>query len=55
MLFVVRARAELAARGSGHFVATTGILDIRPNAANVVPGQARMVFDIRAENACADR
>jgi N-carbamoyl-L-amino-acid hydrolase len=50
-LFVaVRAR-QFARRGQGHFVATTGILDIRPNATNVVPGQARMVFDIRAEDA----
>jgi N-carbamoyl-L-amino-acid hydrolase len=36
--------------GQGHFVATTGILTIEPNAANVVPGRARMVFDIRAED-----
>jgi N-carbamoyl-L-amino-acid hydrolase len=51
MLFVAERAREFAGRGSGHFVATTGILDIRPNAANVVPGQARMVLDIRAENA----
>ncbi len=51
MLFVAERAREFAGRGSGHFVATTGILDIRPNAANVVPGQARMVFDIRAEDA----
>ena len=50
-LFVSERAREFAQRGSGHFVATTGILDIRPNAANVVPGQARMVLDIRAENA----
>ncbi|MET4385421.1 N-carbamoyl-L-amino-acid hydrolase [Bradyrhizobium sp. F1.4.3] len=34
----------------GHFVATTGIVEILPNAANVVPGQARLVLDIRAED-----
>ena len=44
-----KARA-FAALGRGHFVATTGILDIEPNAANVVPGRARLVFDIRAED-----
>jgi N-carbamoyl-L-amino-acid hydrolase len=48
-LFVSERAREFAGRGSGHFVATTGILDIQPNAANVVPGHARMVFDIRAE------
>ena len=51
VLFVAERAREFAGRGNGHFVATTGVLDIRPNAANVVPGQARMVFDIRAENA----
>jgi N-carbamoyl-L-amino-acid hydrolase len=35
----------------GHFVATTGIVEISPNAANVVPGLARLVLDIRAEDA----
>ena len=49
LLFVDATARAFAARGNGHFVATTGILDIRPNAANVVPGEARMVFDIRAE------
>lgn len=38
-----------AARNDGHFVATAGVLDISPNAANVVPGRARMIVDIRAE------
>jgi N-carbamoyl-L-amino-acid hydrolase len=50
-LFVAERARQFARRGQGHFVATTGILDIRPNATNVVPGQARMVFDIRAEDA----
>jgi N-carbamoyl-L-amino-acid hydrolase len=40
---------EFVRLGQGHFVATTGILHLEPNAANVVPSRARMVFDIRAE------
>jgi N-carbamoyl-L-amino-acid hydrolase len=44
-----RAR-ELARIHPGHFVATTGVLEIRPNAANVVPGHARVVVDVRAED-----
>lgn len=51
VLLVSRKAKEFAARDRGHFVATTGILDISPNAANVVPGQARMILDIRAERA----
>ncbi|MBX9830294.1 MAG: Zn-dependent hydrolase [Xanthobacteraceae bacterium] len=47
-LFVSEHAHAFAARKQGHFVATTGILEVRPNAANVVPGQARLVFDIRA-------
>jgi beta-ureidopropionase / N-carbamoyl-L-amino-acid hydrolase len=50
LLFVSDRATELSARKTGHFVATTGILDIEPNAANVVPGSARLVFDIRAED-----
>jgi N-carbamoyl-L-amino-acid hydrolase len=48
-LFAAERAHEFAARGEGHFVATTGVLSIEPNAANVVPGRARMIFDIRAE------
>jgi beta-ureidopropionase / N-carbamoyl-L-amino-acid hydrolase len=43
-----RAR-ELAQAGKGYFVATAGIVEIAPNAANVVPKNARVVFDVRAE------
>ena len=50
MLFVSQCAADLAARKKGHFVATTGILEVHPNAANVVPGRARLVLDIRAED-----
>lgn len=38
-------------RDEGYFVATTGVLEIRPNAANVVPGDARLVIDARSEKA----
>src|SRR5260370_29972063 len=38
-----------ADRNEGHFVATVGVLEISPNAANVVPGGARTIIDIRAE------
>jgi N-carbamoyl-L-amino-acid hydrolase len=45
--------AELAhrlAKGhAGHFVATCGIFEQSPNAANVIPGKSRIVIDARAE------
>lgn len=40
----------LAEAGRGHFVATAGVVELAPNASNVVPGQARIVFDIRGED-----
>ena len=43
LILDVAAKArEFAARGRGHFVATTGILEQQPNAANVVPGRCRL-------------
>jgi N-carbamoyl-L-amino-acid hydrolase len=48
-LLVAERATEVAGRGEGHFVATAGVLDLSPNAANVVPGRARVVLDIRAE------
>ncbi len=52
---IVLAVRELAhalnALGEGYFVATAGVLEIRPNAANVVPGEARLVIDARSEKA----
>jgi len=51
VLLVAQQANAFAARKQGHFVATTGILEISPNAANVVPGGARMILDIRAEKA----
>lgn len=47
--------ASLAERGDGYVVATTGIVEISPGAANVVPGQARLVVDLRAETAALQR
>ncbi|MBX9844685.1 MAG: Zn-dependent hydrolase [Xanthobacteraceae bacterium] len=50
LLFGSQRAHAFAARRQGHFVATTGVFEIHPNASNVVPGRARMVFDIRAED-----
>lgn len=49
ILFASEQANAMAGRGNGHFVATCGIVEISPNAANVVPGRARLLFDIRAE------
>jgi N-carbamoyl-L-amino-acid hydrolase len=47
----VRDMAEaLADRGRGHFVATTGIVEVLPGASNVIPKTARIVIDARAED-----
>ena len=47
----IRATAEgLAARGRGHFVATTGIVEVLPNASNVIAKTARIVVDARSED-----
>jgi N-carbamoyl-L-amino-acid hydrolase len=40
---------EFAGRGKGYFVATTGIIEAKPNASNVIPGSARLVIDARSE------
>jgi beta-ureidopropionase / N-carbamoyl-L-amino-acid hydrolase len=40
---------EYAGRGEGYFVATTGIIEAKPNASNVIPGSARLVIDARGE------
>lgn len=44
---------QIDAAGQGYFVATCGIVDVRPGASNVVPGQARVVVDARSEFAAA--
>jgi len=47
----IRDKAEaFAARGRGHFVATTGIVEVLPNASNVIPKTARIVVDARSED-----
>ena len=48
--FVDEEARRNATAGRGHFVATVGVLEQRPNAANVIPGDARLVVDIRAED-----
>lgn len=47
-----RARA-LAARADGHFVATAGVVEVLPGAANVVPRTMRLVVDARSERRAA--
>jgi beta-ureidopropionase / N-carbamoyl-L-amino-acid hydrolase len=47
--FVAREARRQAQQGTGHFVATTGIIEVKPNAANVVPGEARIVVDVRSD------
>ena len=47
--FVAEQARGLAKRGHGHFVATCGILEVKPNAANVVPREARLVVDARSD------
>jgi N-carbamoyl-L-amino-acid hydrolase len=42
--------AAFAAREHGHFVATTGIVEVLPNASNVIPKTARIVIDARSED-----
>lgn len=45
--FVAQTASELASSGQGHVAATVGVVEIRPNAANVVPRSARLVVDLR--------
>ncbi len=47
---VRRIAEQLAAAGSDYFVATVGILNVAPGAANVVPGRCRLVIDVRTTN-----
>jgi beta-ureidopropionase / N-carbamoyl-L-amino-acid hydrolase len=47
---VRRIAERLAAAGSDYFVATVGILNVDPGAANVVPGRCRLVIDARTTN-----
>ncbi|MDO1582505.1 Zn-dependent hydrolase [Rhizobium oryzicola] len=45
--------AARAVTGQGHFTATTGIMRFEPGGANVVPGAAELIVDIRAEQDAA--
>jgi N-carbamoyl-L-amino-acid hydrolase len=47
--FVSQQAGALAKRDEGHFVATCGIIEVAPNAANVVPREARIVIDARSD------
>ena len=42
--------SEIAHEAPGHFVATAGVLQVEPNAPNVVPARARLVIDVRSED-----
>lgn len=41
---------RISAEGQDYFVATAGELQLVPNAANVVPGKATLLLDIRCDN-----
>ena len=45
------AAVAAANAGQGHFVATIGIAHVLPGGANVVPGRAEAIIDMRAERA----
>jgi beta-ureidopropionase / N-carbamoyl-L-amino-acid hydrolase len=40
---------ELAGRSLGHFVATVGVVEVRPGATNVIAKTARIIIDARSE------
>ncbi len=40
---------EFAQSGRGYFVATTGVIEAKPNASNVIAGSARLVIDARSD------
>jgi beta-ureidopropionase / N-carbamoyl-L-amino-acid hydrolase len=48
--FTAERATALAAAGRGHFVATAGVIEFEPNAANVIPSRAHIILDIRAED-----
>lgn len=52
----VNQRALALSNGDAYFVATAGQINVLPNATNVVPGEATVVFDIRSsEQTLLDR
>ena len=48
--WVKESATGIARAAAGHFVATTGVLQVEPNAPNVVPARARLVVDARSED-----
>jgi N-carbamoyl-L-amino-acid hydrolase len=50
VVFIRKIAEEFSASGQGHFVATVGVIDIQPNAMNVVPQSARLIIDARSES-----
>ena len=48
--WVKQSATEIASEGPGHFVATSGVLQIEPNAPNVVPARSRLVIDARSDD-----
>jgi len=48
--WVKESATEIARRARGHFVATAGVLQVEPNAPNVVPAKARLVVDARSDD-----
>jgi beta-ureidopropionase / N-carbamoyl-L-amino-acid hydrolase len=49
VVFIAELARRLAKGNAGHFVATCGIFEQFPNAANVIPGKSRIIIDARAE------
>ncbi len=50
VVFIRKIAEDFALRGEGHFVATVGVIEIQPNAMNVVPQCARLIIDARSES-----
>lgn len=49
MVWIRDEARNVASEAKDYFVATTGIVEVKPNAANVVPGDMRLVVDVRSE------
>jgi N-carbamoyl-L-amino-acid hydrolase len=50
IVFIRKIAEEYSTIGLGHFVATVGVMEVEPNAINVVPQRARLIIDARSEN-----
>lgn len=49
ILAIRDAAAAVAAGDNGYFAGTTGVVDILPGGANVIPGESRIIADLRCE------